>query len=137
MLRSETSAASATPSPAITGLHVRLANSPAAAREGRDAVHHHLADRLHGGTLDDVLLVVSELVTNAIRHGRGDIGLRVAFDGELVSGAVEDAGDGFARVARDRGLSGSGGRGLDIVGGLAARWGIDPESSAVWFEMRT
>jgi anti-sigma regulatory factor (Ser/Thr protein kinase) len=136
MLRSEPSAASAPSSPATTGVHVRLANSPAAAREARDAVHRHLGDRLDAGVLDDVLLVVSELVTNAIRHGHGDIGLRVALEGELVSGAVEDAGSGFARALPDRRLPASEGRGLDIVGRLAARWGIDPESGAVWFEMR-
>jgi serine/threonine-protein kinase RsbW len=137
MLRSEPSAASSPSSPAITGLHVRLANSPAAAREGRDAVHRHLADRLDAGVLDDVVLVVSELLTNAIQHGHGDIGLRVAFDGELVSGAVENAGKSFARALPDRELPASGGRGSDIVGTLAARRGIDPESGAAWFELRT
>jgi anti-sigma regulatory factor (Ser/Thr protein kinase) len=137
MVRSESSAASSPSSPAITGLDVRLSNSPAAAREARDAVRRHLADPLDAGVLDDVLLVVSELVTNAIRHGHGEIVLRVGFDGELVSGAVEDAGNSSARAVPDRALPASGARGSDIVGRLAARWGIDPESGAVWFEMRT
>src|SRR4051794_26122726 len=95
----ERSAAS-TPQRAVpAGLDVRFAVSlPAtndAARNARRTVEHHLSDLLGTRALEDLLVVVSELVTNAVLHGHGEIGLRIAFDGSHVAGTVSEDGRGF------------------------------------------
>jgi two-component sensor histidine kinase len=82
----------------------------------------------------DLSLVISELVTNAIRHaGLGsddEIEIYADFRGEGVRVTVRDGGRGFLRGAR----STEGGWGLEIVEQLADDWGL--EKGAVWFEMR-
>jgi serine/threonine-protein kinase RsbW len=93
-----------------------------------------LASRgLPSGLLDDVALVVSELVGNAVRHGSPlpDGGLLVEWqlDGAVLVLEVFDGGGGPEGLARDEGrlprvpLSAEGGRGLSIVSTVAARWG--------------
>ncbi len=110
----------------------RIASAPARARQAVTACFGGL---LGEETLDDVLLVVSELVTNALRHGSGDIELRMAYDADHVTGAVSDDGAGFARRRRlpDRGQVG--GHGLHIVGRVATRWGLTEGTTNVWFEI--
>jgi two-component sensor histidine kinase len=82
----------------------------------------------------DFALVISELVTNAIRHaGLGsddEIEITADFRGEGVRVTVRDHGRGFLRGARSKG----GGWGLDIVDQLSDDWGL--EKGAVWFVMR-
>jgi len=86
-------------------------------------------------TLDDVVLVVSELVTNAVRHGRGDIELQIDFDGARVRGNVRDEGKGFAESARTHAAGQVGGNGLQIVEQVAGGWGVHQASARVWFEL--
>ena len=86
-------------------------------------------------TLDDVVLVVSELVTNAVRHGRGDIELQIDFAGARVRGNVRDEGKGFARTARTHSAGQVGGNGLHIVEQVASGWGVHQASAQVWFEL--
>jgi two-component sensor histidine kinase len=137
----ERSAASTPQRPGAGAPDVRLAMSLpatiAAPGDARRAVQLRLGDLLATRALDDLLLVVSELVTNALRHGRGDIGLRVTFDGERVAGTVSDDGHGFAYHPTGPDPTSHGGRGLNLVGQLTTRWGLRPASSDVWFEMRT
>ncbi|GAB2577013.1 hypothetical protein GCM10027168_07450 [Streptomyces capparidis] len=73
---------------------------------------------------DAVQLVVSELVTNSVRHTRSPcVGLSVVMVPRWVRVAVRDTGPGFrARVAK-AGNAEEGGRGLELVEGVAARWG--------------
>ncbi|MGQ4511267.1 ATP-binding protein [Streptomyces sp. DW26H14] len=78
---------------------------PAGAAEARDLTAAYLAervDRVPGPVLDDVLLVVSELVTNALRHAGGVKRLRVALRGGGVEVAVQD-GSGERPVVRGHG----------------------------------
>ncbi len=91
--------------------------------------------------VDDVTLVVSELVTNAIRHGRPpdeqDITLTLCVTDKGVCGEVCDHGKGTPRrVAADDDTEG--GRGLAIVDMLAADWGVTdlPDGKRVWFKLR-
>ena len=81
----------------------------------------------------DLALVISELVTNAIRHsGLGsddEIEIIADFRGEGVRVTVRDDGRGFLRGARSK----DGGWGLEIVEQLSDAWGL--EKGAVWFEM--
>ncbi|HEV7883439.1 MAG TPA: ATP-binding protein [Solirubrobacteraceae bacterium] len=85
--------------------------------------------------LDDLLVIVSELTTNATLHGAGQIELRVSVDNGCVFGAVIDQGSGFAGGVRDHGIDEVGKKGLLIVAALADRWGIHEGSSHVWFEL--
>ena len=89
----------------------------------------------------DVRLLVSELVTNSVRHAQigpeDSINLRVAVRDEHVRVEVVDSGPGFeppeadptAELARDSGW------GLFFVTQLADRWGVEREEGRVWFEI--
>lgn len=89
----------------------------------------------------DVRLLVSELVTNSVRHAEigpdGSILLKLAIDDGQVRVEVSDSGPGFdppeadptAELARDNGW------GLFFVTQLADRWGVDRDNGRVWFEI--
>lgn len=78
-------------------------------------------------------MIVSELTTNALLHGAGEIHLHALLEDGLVHGEVVDEGYGFERSVRRRGIGVVGGDGLNIVGALTRRWGIHEGSSHVWF----
>ena len=84
---------------------------------------------------DDALLVLSELVTNAVRHGSpipsplgAGLGVEWAISGSDVTLGVADAGKGPPAPAGGATAwwSGESGRGLGIVAGLCADWGVRP-----------
>jgi len=85
---------------------------------------------------DVVELLVSELVTNALRYGRGPIGLRLLRGSETVVCEVSDQLDAAPRL-RTVQHSDEGGRGLYLVDQLSARWGTrnTPHGKIVWFEV--
>jgi anti-sigma regulatory factor (Ser/Thr protein kinase) len=112
-----------------------LPRDASASRVARRAVEAELAGRLTRERLLDVDLLVTELVNNALIHGTGAIRLRLQFDGSTVRGEVIDDGGGFERRVRQRGVDDVGGRGLNIVEGLASEWGIHEGTTHVWFEM--
>ncbi len=112
-----------------------LPRVPAAARRARHVIKKRFNGMLAEDTLDDVLLVVSELVTNAVLHGEGDIELHIAFDGKRVTGAVTDEGIRLVQQLRDRSPDQVGGRGLLLVERIADSWGLQEGSSHVWFEL--
>ncbi|MFF4369327.1 ATP-binding protein [Streptomyces sp. NPDC001594] len=75
---------------------------------------------------DDVLLVVSELVTNACRHAGGAGEVRVRWQrGELLV-EVEDASDALPREPAQDAKGEGGGYGCELVTALADRWGVVP-----------
>jgi hypothetical protein len=82
-----------------------------------------------------VALVVSELVNNAVLHGRGDIAVKLQLHGDVLRGEVIDEGGGFEHEVRTRGPLDISGRGLLIVDALTSRWGIHEGTTHVWFEM--
>ncbi len=101
----------------------------------RAQVRETFAGRVSQRRLEDLLVIVSELTTNALLHGTGQIRLRLLLDGGLVRGEVIDEGHGFEREVGARGIDAVGGNGLHMVGVLAGRWGIHEGSSHVWFEL--
>ena len=116
-------------------LDVRLSACLAA----RDAVGE-FGDGLPRQLLDIVRLLVSELVANAVIHGRagerGGIELEAVIDDRRLRVDVADGGSGFVPPPRapDPGLEG--GRGLQLVEAFSDRWGIVTGGvSQVWFEI--
>ncbi len=83
-------------------------------------------------------LLTSELVTNAIAHGKGAIELRLKRDGAGLRVGVHDESDQPPRRQTIDAWS-SDGRGLLLLERLASRWGTDHDSSGklVWFTLRT
>ena len=82
--------------------------------------------------LSDIELVVSELVTNAMLHGVGQIRLRLEVGDGRVSVGVLDGGAAPNRPAgpvadADTGQGAEGGRGLALVALLSSEWGIRPD----------
>jgi anti-sigma regulatory factor (Ser/Thr protein kinase) len=119
-------------------LERELAVSPEAASEARHALDG-LNDDL-SGRMRDVRLLVSELVTNAVRHANladGDVivlVLDLADDALRVE--VHDPGGGFVPTAPSPDPARPSGWGLYLVAELADRWGVDSdESTLVWFEL--
>jgi anti-sigma regulatory factor (Ser/Thr protein kinase) len=106
----------------------------------RAFLNQHVDD-LPADAYDNAVLLVSELVTNAVRHGRAQITLRLAANRDLVHVEVTDDGDTLP-VPRDHAPARSepGGRGLWIVDAIASSWGVALRSSAtgktVWFVLR-
>jgi two-component sensor histidine kinase len=117
------------------GFSISLPRSPTAAAHARHAVASGFGALLGEESLDDVMLVVSELVTNALLHGRGDIKLRIAVDAQLVTGAVSDDGRRFRGQPLEPDPARIGGHGLRIVDRVAERWGHEGTSTNVWFEI--
>ena len=91
--------------------------------------------------LDDVLLLVTELVTNAVRHGGA--GPERPVQVQLLHGpccvvvAVTDEGHGFTLRPNPSPGSESGGWGLFLVDQIADRWGVEytTSGSRVWFKI--
>jgi len=86
-------------------------------------------------------LLVTELVTNSVRHaglGEGDnVSVEIRIVGGAIRVEVTDPGDGFTPPANlDIASRATGGRGLCLVDALADRWGIAtaPGQARVWFE---
>ena len=107
--------------------------------EARRAIEG-LADELSPRALGDARLLVSELVTNSIRHGDLREGqrvlLRARVDGAIVRIEVENPGRGFELRPRSPDQERASGWGLVLVGRLADRWGIENDGSTrVWFEI--
>ena len=90
----------------------------------RRAVTDRLGHRLARGRLDDLLLMVSEMVTNGLRHGRPPVVVRLWDRPDEVAVEVSDGGEGVPDVYADlrpRRGGDKGGFGLWLVGQLAHR----------------
>ncbi|MBT2427243.1 ATP-binding protein [Streptomyces sp. ISL-112] len=116
---------------------------PEAARHARRYVREVLAHdderRMTDDRLDDVLLIVSELVTNAYRYGTepGDaVVVTVLTTTETVRIEVDDPRRRRPHL-RDESEERGRGRGLHIVDALAARWDVAdrPFGKKVWAEV--
>ncbi|MES4905407.1 MULTISPECIES: SpoIIE family protein phosphatase [unclassified Streptomyces] len=111
-----------------------LPSDPAVVAQARK----NATDQLMAWGLDEAVftaeLVVSELVTNAIRHAQGPIQLRLIHDRSLIC-EVSDGSDTAPHLRRAR-VFDEGGRGLLLVARLARRWGAryGPTGKTIWAE---
>jgi anti-sigma regulatory factor (Ser/Thr protein kinase) len=109
-------------------------HSVAGARERVIALAEPFVD---GPRVADLRLVISEVITNAVRHGgSGDVIVGVMAKQDYLCVQVTDTGAGFAPRPRAFEPDDDGGFGLFLVERLTRRWGLTREDSntRVWFE---
>ncbi|MFG2135771.1 SpoIIE family protein phosphatase [Streptomyces sp. NPDC048650] len=112
-----------------------LAPEARSVARARELARDQLTDWGLQELVDTTELLVSELVTNALRHGHGEIRLRLLLDRTLVCEVWDaDLAQPRRRRARD---TDEGGRGLQLVGLLSSGWGSrrTPRGKTVWFEL--
>jgi len=83
--------------------------------------------------IEDAVLVVSELVTNALRHGEGAAVVRASIRDDVIRISVTDSGDELPEQKRID-IGRVGGLGLHVVERVAADWGVAafPGGKTVW-----
>ena len=115
---------------------VVLRPEPGAPLRARRFVQAALLDRVRPDVCDTAVLLASELVTNAVLHGRSPLSVEVSAGPGVVRVAVGDENSRLP-VARPGVPGALDGRGLLIVGALASAWGVEvrPLGKAVWFEL--
>jgi serine/threonine-protein kinase RsbW len=122
-------------------MHLALARNVEAPGVARAAIAD-LCDRhgLDGSTCQTLLLLVSEVVSNAVLHSAAPPGavitMTVIVGEETIRVMVTDAGDGFTPCERDPARA-DGGYGLYLLEKAASRWGVESRGATrVWFELR-
>lgn len=115
----------------------RLAAEPASARAARRFVVDVLAGVATPDLEETVILLASELVTNAVVHVGGEVEVLVRLTPTAVRVEVTDSSDATP-TPRRAGVDDTSGRGLALVEALARRWGVDADPTGgktVWFEV--
>jgi anti-sigma regulatory factor (Ser/Thr protein kinase) len=116
----------------------RLPLSDEAPSVARDFLRDASCATHHSEVLEDAVLLVSELVTNSVKHGGPPVVVAVDCDGETLQVRVRD-GSPAMPTPRDAMQTDEGGRGLALVKTISADWGVDPEPDGkhVWFVLRS
>ncbi len=136
----ETSELPPTPPAPGESIAVELEPGPRCPAEARTSLTP-LADSLPAKVYLDLSLLVSELVTNSVRHARlrprDLIRLRVETSDRVIRLEVSDPGGGFSADLPRPATRGPGGWGLFLTERLADRWGVDREGgwTTVWLEV--
>ncbi|MER5217571.1 ATP-binding protein [Streptomyces sp. NPDC002838] len=112
---------------------------PGAVRTARAVVRGRLRDWNLDSLADLAALLVSELVTNSLRHATGPIGVRLVRPAGLGGVLLVEVSDPLPDPPRERVArpDDEGGRGLQLVAHSSRRWGTRPdeEGKTVWFEL--
>ena len=122
----------------MQSISLELPATPHAATRAREAVREAVEHT--AVEADDrwrAEMIVTELVTNAVRHGPGGpVELAIEAGGSGIRGEVADPGPGIHRHRLDRRTATEeGGRGLFLVDALSDSWGLSDDRSRVWFEV--
>ncbi|MFI6347487.1 ATP-binding protein [Streptomyces sp. NPDC050560] len=116
------------------GYSETLPRKPQSADRARSLVRTALGVWGLRRAVDDCALIVTELVTNAVKHARGpSLRVTVARRGRFVRVAVTDGSRTLPRLRHPSGAEADG-RGLMLVDALADEWGADLKSwgKSVW-----
>jgi anti-sigma regulatory factor (Ser/Thr protein kinase) len=116
-------------------LEVQLPRTPDAACAARCELRRWCAHRIGADELADAELLVSEVATNALVHGHGQISMRAQLHDDCLLVSISDQGCGFVREVHPEDGSHLGGWGLGIVDRTARRWGTLDGGAEVWFEL--
>ncbi len=114
--------------------------APDAVRTARSLVRRTLDEWRLAHVGDIAALLVSELVTNALRHATGPIGVRLVCPRDGADGVLlVEVSDPLPDLPRERVAhpDDEDGRGLRLVASVASRWGTRPGEAGktVWFEL--
>jgi anti-sigma regulatory factor (Ser/Thr protein kinase) len=126
--------------PPIPLVHERieLEATLGAPRRARVLARELLGPHVDDGRRNELLVLVTELVTNAVRHAglapEDTVVLHLAAADRVVRAEVCDGGPGFDPVERPPGPDG--GFGLMLLRRLSSRWGVElGDATCVWFEI--
>ncbi|MET7439394.1 ATP-binding protein [Streptomyces sp. NPDC004082] len=112
---------------------------PGAVRTARALVRGQLRTWGLDSLGDITALLVSELVTNSLRHATGPIGVRLLRPAAMPDALLVEVSDPLPELPRERSAhpDDEGGRGLQLVAGSSRRWGMRPGEAGktVWFEL--
>lgn len=128
--------------PGETAITMSMAGGPQAASSARELVTEMLGRTTPPDAMHDVLLLTTELVTNAVKHAAvdeaGTLRLGVETLGNVRRVTVVDPGGPTSPQVQDVDVSVPGGMGLFLVQQLSTRWGsyrAKDGSTRVWFEL--
>ncbi|MEO5680277.1 MAG: ATP-binding protein [Acidimicrobiales bacterium] len=122
----------------VSRLELQLPRTAQSARRARRTIAAFLDPTdVPGAVVDDLLLLVSELVTNAVVHAGSPPVVSLDADEQRIKVAVADRDPGSRPSIGAPGPGATSGRGVLLVDRLSARWGVEPQSSGkvVWFEL--
>jgi anti-sigma regulatory factor (Ser/Thr protein kinase) len=126
---------------------ITLAPNPDVPAQARRLIERTFGDALAPDELKRARVAISELATNAVRHGQGEVTVRAELDDNPLLVDVIDRGSDFARrvqqhdierIARwvqEHDVKRIGGWGLSIVDAETSRWGVHEGTTHVWFEI--
>ena len=109
----------------------------------RSELRERLHETLDPSTASDLELLLSEVVTNAVRYGgvggEASIGVRIQIDSDMVSAQITDSGRGFVpdEPPKPRIERSPGGFRLYLLDLLSTRWGVERNETGfrVWFRL--
>ena len=109
---------------------------PASPAIARDRARDFAGTWVRAAVVDDLSLLVTELVANAIRHAGSDIRLELSMSPGVVHVEVFDGSPELPFLRQPTPTSASG-RGLQLVDAVASRWGSRRklDGKVVWFEL--
>ena len=122
----------------VARLELQLPHTTQSVRRARRTIAAFLdPSEVPGAVVEDVLLLVSELVTNAVVHAGSPAVVRLDADPERIKVTVADRDPDKKPSMRVPDPTSPNGRGVLLVDRLAARWGVEPQRSGklVWFEL--
>jgi anti-sigma regulatory factor (Ser/Thr protein kinase) len=124
---------------AVLAHRLELPGGAVTAATARRWVAAQLAQHVSPADLLDIEVLVSELVTNAVRHGHAgedeSIVVHLAIGAGVLRVEVCDQGPGFTPPAALRPRPEGGGHGLLLVERLSSAWGVaSDDGTCVWFE---
>ena len=116
-------------------LSLSLLPAPESVRTARDRLRELLDSWATEEKRQTIVLLLSEVVTNAVRHAPGTVHITVTLFADRVHARVRDENP---RTPQPRAPDETGGRGIQLLQRLATRWGVDQhpgDGKTVWFEV--